>query len=87
MTLKASQHTSSLDRNYVESVFEGNSIKSKDTAVADKAAAPEDEVTIITKGNAILSYEEIFKMWKVDLNVEQSLRVKTIYFEQAWEKF
>lgn len=81
LTLKASQHTSSLDRNYVESVFDSYSIKSKDSAVADKAGAPGDEVTLVTKGNAILAYEEIFKMWKVDINVEQSLKVKTIFFE------
>ena len=87
LTLKASQHTSSLDRNYVESVFEENSVKSKgDTSVTEKAAQP-DECQLITKGNAILAYEEIFKMWKVELNVEQALQVKTTNFVQAWDKF
>lgn len=42
---------------------------------------------LITKGNAVLAYEEIFNMWKIVLNVQQQTRVKTAYFEQAWDRF
>jgi len=34
----------------------------------------------LTKGNAILAYEEIFKMWKVDLTLEQQKKIKDVYF-------
>ena len=53
----------------MESVFESYSIKSKDATVLDKSS-PSDEISLITKGNAALAYEEIFKLWKVELNVE-----------------
>lgn len=44
----------------------------------------DNENRVVTKGNAILAYEEIFAMWKVDLNLEQEQKVKKVYFAQAW---
>lgn len=38
------------------------------------------EQRLVTKGNAILAYEEIFKMWKVDLDLAQEKTLKEIYF-------
>ena len=42
---------------------------------------------IITKQNAWLAYDEIFKMWKIDLTEDQKKKVKDVYFNQAWKKF
>lgn len=41
----------------------------------------------MTKGNAILAYEEIFKMWKVELDLQQEKTLKEVYFSQAWDKW
>ena len=35
---------------------------------------------IITKQNAWLAYDEIFKMWKIDLTEDQKKKVKDVYF-------
>jgi hypothetical protein len=70
MSQKASQHTSSLDRTYVESVFDSYSVKREGN----------DEQALITKANAILALEEIFKMWKIDLSVSQQEQLKSKYF-------
>lgn len=87
LTLKMGQHLSRLDRNYVESVFDSFSFKSKEAAPESKVQNEVEEVDLITKGNAILAYEEIFKMWKIVLNVQQQTRFRTSYFEQAWDRF
>ena len=88
MTLKMGQHLGKLDRQYVEQVFESYSFKSKESAVETKVSnTNNDRVDLVTKGNAVLAYEEIFKLWKIALNVQQQTRVKTAYFEQAWERF
>lgn len=102
MSLVAAHHTSKLDRTYVESVFDSYSVTPKkepidsnsmvDTSsensdqVIEQVLTPDDQ-HVITKGNAILAYEEVFQMWKVDLNLEQQKKVKDIYFSQAWDKF
>ena len=59
LTLKSNHHNSKLDREYVESVYEDYAVKtdSKDAAKSE----------IVTKQNAWLAYEEVFKMWKIDL--------------------
>jgi len=65
-------HTTELDRNYVESVYDSYSTKvkkDKDDEDNDEAKAEDEKSRIITKGNAILAYEEVFKMWKVDLSL------------------
>ena len=67
MSLIASHHTTHLDRSYVESVFD--SYASTPTAALAQVDDADDS-KIITKGNAILAYEEIFKMWKVDLDLQ-----------------
>ena len=54
--------------------MEGNSLAQKDQK-------------LVTKGNAILAYEEIFKMWKVDLDLQQEKTMKDVYFAQAWKKW
>lgn len=59
LSLKQQQHQTSLDKNYVDSVFDSYSVKTGD-----------DSNSAVTKGNAILAYDEIFKMWKVDLNLK-----------------
>ena len=66
MSLIASHHTSHLDRSYVESVFDSYST----TPTGLSQVGDADDEKIITKGQAILAYEEIFKMWKVDLNLQ-----------------
>ena len=66
MSLIASHHTTHLDRSYVESVFDSYSSTPTGLSQVDDS----DEQKVITKGNAILAYEEIFKMWKVDLNLQ-----------------
>ena len=40
---------------------------------------------VITKANAILAYEEIFKMWKVELDPQQSQVFKSQHFENMWK--
>lgn len=88
LTLKNGQHLSRLDRNYVESVFESFSVKSKDASPETKDGTVQvDELDLITKGNAILAYEQVFKMWKVELNVQQQTKLRTAYFEQAWDRY
>jgi len=65
-------HTTELDRNYVESVYDSYSTKvkkDKDDEDNDEPKAEDEKSRIITKGNAILAYEEVFKMWKVDLSL------------------
>ena len=41
---------------------------------------------MVTKENAILAYEEIFKMWKVELDPQQSHTFKTQHFEHQWKR-
>lgn len=41
---------------------------------------------MITKGNAILAYEEIFKMWTAELDLQQEKTFKDTYFENAWQR-
>lgn len=53
-------------------MFESFSVKSKDASPETKdGKIQQDELDLVTKGNAILAYEDIFKMWKVQLNVQQ----------------
>lgn len=40
----------------------------EDNAI-EKALTP-DDLRVVTKPNSVLAYEEIFQMWKVDLNLE-----------------
>lgn len=47
----------------------------------------ETDKKLVTKGNAILAYEEIFKMWKVELDLQQEKTLKDTYFAQAWKKY
>jgi hypothetical protein len=61
LSLKSEQHQTQLDKDYVQSVFETYSVQNPSLA--------EQEKKIVTKGNAILAYEEIFKMWKVELDL------------------
>jgi hypothetical protein len=61
-----------LDKDYVQSVFETYSVQGSQDD--DK---PQN---LVTKGNAILAYEEIFKMWKVDLDLQQEKTLKDVYF-------
>jgi len=71
MSLLAAHHTTKLDRQYVESIFDSYSVVTTPTAATGTETADDDNVDkTITKGNAILSYEEIFRMWKVDLTLE-----------------
>ena len=60
LTLKQKGHSSSLDREYVESVFEGYSVKAEDSGLSE-------DNKIITSANAVLAYKEIFKTWKITL--------------------
>lgn len=70
LSLKSAQHSTQLDRNYVESVFESYSIKSQANALAESTSSAEaPEIRVVTKGNAILAYEDIMKMWKIDLTL------------------
>ena len=85
MTLKSKQHETKLDRSYVESVFESFSVKSQQSQATDGTS--NDELRIVTKGNAVLAYEEIFNMWKVDLTLTQQKKVKDVYFKQSWSKY
>lgn len=71
----------------MESVFESFSVKSKDASPVTKEKNQDTEVEVITKGNSILAYEEVLKMWKVEMNVEQQTLMKTVYFEQAWDRY
>jgi hypothetical protein len=41
---------------------------------------------VITKANAILAYEEVFKMWKVELDPQQANTFKTQHFDQMWKR-
>jgi len=41
---------------------------------------------MITKANAILAYEEVFKMWKVELDPAQAHTIKIQHFEQQWKR-
>mgnify|MGYP001058437410 CR=1 FL=1 len=84
LALKEAHHKTTLDRQYAESVFESYSIKAQtsELSVDDKdATTPKSaEDRIVTKGNAILASDEIFKMWKVDLNADQQKKLKEVYF-------
>ena len=62
LSLKSEQHQTQLDKDYVQSVFETYSVEGNSLAQKDQK--------LVTKGNAILAYEEIFKMWKVDLDLQ-----------------
>lgn len=75
--LKSEQHKSQLDRDYVQSVFESNSVATTVNGV---------EIQKVTKGNAILAYEEIFRMWACDLDLQQEKTLKDTYFEAAWAR-
>lgn len=63
LTLKSNHHNSNLDRQYVESVFESYSVKTDPVESHQNL----DQNQIVTRQNAWLGYEEIFKMWKIDL--------------------
>lgn len=62
----------------MQSVFESNSIS---TTVNG------NEIQKVTKGNAILAYEEIFRMWACDLDLLQEKTLKETYFENAWNRW
>ena len=79
LTLKSNHHNGATDRKYVEEVFDDYAVNTTSSEGITKQ--------IITKQNAILAYEEIFKMWKIDLTEEQKKKVKDVYFNQAWKKF
>lgn len=79
LSLKSEQHQTQLDKDYVQSVFETYSVEGNSLAQKDQK--------LVTKGNAILAYEEIFKMWKVDLDLQQEKTMKDVYFAQAWKKW
>lgn len=59
----------SLDRQYVESVFETYAVQASG-GNAEKVDEASNKNMIITQKNAWMAYEEIFKMWKIDLTEE-----------------
>jgi hypothetical protein len=75
--LKSEQHKSQLDKDYVQSVFESNSV----STVLTSGLMNGVEIQKVTKGNAILAYEEIFRMWACDLDLQQEKTLKDTYFE------
>lgn len=76
------KHQSQQDRQYVESVFEQQS-----TTAQDEDEPEGVNKKIVTKGNAILAYEDIFKMWSVDLSLEEHDIVRNMFFENVWKKY
>ena len=58
-----------LDRQYVESVFETYAVQTSG-GNAEKVDDQASKNMIITQKNAWMAYEEIFKMWKIDLTEE-----------------
>ena len=83
LSLKSSQHVSQLDRNYVDSVFESYSTKKKDLSTPN----PDDDISTLTKEAALKAIGEVFTMWKCDLNEGEKVKFKSVYFEQAWDKY
>jgi hypothetical protein len=73
----------------VESVFESYSIKAQaSSSLAESGSNAEaPEIRVVTKGNAILAYEDVMKMWKIDLTLQQEKRFKEEYFKSTWGKF
>ena len=71
LSLKSEQHQTQLDKDYVQSVFDTYSVQ---------GSLVETDQKKVTKGNAILAYEEIFKMWKVDIDLQQEKTLKETYF-------
>lgn len=81
----------------MESVFESYSTEQKEessggglykdiTGYGTPSSSGSGESTqVITKANAILAYEEIFKMWKVELDPQQAQVFKTQHFEHQWK--
>ena len=72
MTLKSNHHNGKTDRKYVEEVYDDYAVKTEERDSTSKS--------IITKQNAILAYDEIFKMWRIDLTEDQKKKVKDVYF-------
>lgn len=62
----------------MQSVFESNSVSTTINGV---------EINKVTKGNAILAYEEIFRMWACDLDLQQEKTLKETYFENSWSRW
>ena len=58
-----------MDRQYVESVFETYSVQTT-AGNAEKVDDHSNKNMIVTNKNAWMAYEEIFKMWKIDLTEE-----------------
>ena len=55
----------------MESVFESYSVKAQaSNALVEGSNAEAPDVRVVTKGNAILAYEDILKMWKIDLTLQ-----------------
>jgi len=71
----------------VESVFESYSIKAQASNALAESNVEAPENRVVTKGNAILAYEDILKMWKIDLTLQQEKRFKDEYFKTIWSKF
>lgn len=41
----------------------------------------------MTKDAALKAIGEVFTMWKCDLNEGEKVKFKSVYFEQAWDKY
>jgi hypothetical protein len=63
LKLLAAEHSSALDRQFVESVFDSYSVKGDQAK--DKDLNDNEPYKMLTKGNGILAYEEVFGTWKV----------------------
>lgn len=64
-------------------MFESYSVKKKDQSTPN----PDDDIATLTKDKAFQATEEVFKMWKCDLNEAEKTKFKSIYFEQSWDKY
>ena len=48
---------------------------------AEKIDEHNEHNMIVTEKNAWMAYEEIFKMWQIDLTEVQKKRIKDVYFK------
>ena len=84
LSVKSQQHKSQLDRSYIESVFESYSSEAK---TPNPNIPPGEDTRVLTRTNAALAYDEIFRLWKVELEPAQEKKFRSENFEQMFSKF
>lgn len=84
LSIKKKDHSSKIDRSFIESVFESYSAKvtkDPDDLNSTIKSTEQDTQRLVTRPNTILAYKDIFKMWDIKLSPEASKRLLNVYFK------